>query len=47
MNHPREVGQGLLEYGLLIVIVAILVLALVLFFGQGTGNLFSNITTIV
>jgi Flp pilus assembly pilin Flp len=36
-------GQGLLEYGLVIVFVAIVVIILLVIFGGSVGNLFSNI----
>lgn len=38
---PR--GQGLLEYGLVIIFVAIVVIVLLVVFGGGVGNMFSNI----
>lgn len=38
---PR--GQGLLEYGLIIIFVAIVVMVALLVFGAGVGNMFSNI----
>lgn len=38
---PR--GQGLLEYGLIIIFVAIVVMVVMLVFGTGVGNMFSNI----
>ncbi len=38
---PR--GQGLLEYGLVIVFIAIVVIVLLVVFGGSVGNLFSNI----
>ena len=42
---PRrsEKGQGMLEYGLIIILVAILVMVLLLVLGPGTGNMFSNV----
>ena len=36
-------GQGLLEYSLAIVLVAIIVVVVVALLGSSTGNLFSNI----
>jgi pilus assembly protein Flp/PilA len=41
---PGERGQGMLEYGLLIVLVAIIVMVLLVVVGSGTGNMFSNVT---
>lgn len=39
---PSERGQGLLEYGLIIVLVAVIVMLVLLALGPSTGNLFSN-----
>ena len=36
-------GQGLLEYGVIIVLVAIVVMAVLLLLGPSIGNMFSNI----
>jgi pilus assembly protein Flp/PilA len=36
-------GQGLLEYALLLVLVAIVVIIIVQLLGPATGNLFSNV----
>lgn len=36
-------GQGLLEYGLVIIFVAIVVIILLVVFGGSVGNMFSNI----
>ena len=41
---PGEHGQGMLEYGLLIILVAIIVMVLLVVIGSGTGNMFSNVT---
>ncbi len=41
--HPHEEGQGLLEYALLIILVAIVVLIIVALFGGAVGNLYSNV----
>ena len=35
-------GQGLLEYGMLIILVAVLVFAAIALLGPSTGNLFSD-----
>lgn len=37
-----EEGQGLLEYGLVIVLVAIIVVAILLLLGPTIGNLYST-----
>jgi pilus assembly protein Flp/PilA len=40
---PREEAQGLVEYALIIVLVAVVVLVLVAVFGPSLGNMYSNI----
>jgi pilus assembly protein Flp/PilA len=40
---PREKGQGLVEYALILVLVAIVVIAILLFLGPVVGNVFSQI----
>ena len=40
---PREKGQGLVEYALILVLVAIVVIAILLILGPVVGNVFSNI----
>jgi len=40
---PREEGQGLVEYGLILVLVAIIVIAILALLGPTIGSLFSNI----
>jgi pilus assembly protein Flp/PilA len=42
-KQHNERGQGMLEYGMIIVLVAILVMVLLLVLGPGTGNMFSNV----
>ena len=42
---PREKGQGLVEYALILVLVAIVVIAILLVLGPVVGNVFSNIVT--
>ncbi|MFQ5943689.1 MAG: pilus assembly protein [Anaerolineales bacterium] len=43
MNFSSRKGQGLLEYGMLIVLIAIVVMLLLLVLGPEVGNLFSNV----
>ena len=38
-------GQGLVEYGMLIVLVAVTVILVLALLGPGVGNLFSNIVS--
>jgi len=40
---PREEGQGLVEYALILALVALVVIVMVTVFGPAVGNLFSNI----
>ena len=40
---PREEGQGLVEYALIILFIAIVVVAALLIFGPAVGNLYSTI----
>jgi pilus assembly protein Flp/PilA len=40
---PREKGQGLVEYALILVLVAIVVIAILLLLGPIIGNVFSNV----
>jgi pilus assembly protein Flp/PilA len=42
---PREEGQGLVEYALILVLVAIVVIAILTVLGPQIGNVFSDITT--
>ncbi len=41
---PREEGQGLVEYALILILVAIVVVAIVALMGPQIGNIFSRIT---
>ena len=40
---PREKGQGLVEYALILVLVAIVVIAVLMLMGPIIGNTFSSI----
>ena len=40
---PHEEGQGLVEYALILVLVAIVVIAVLMVLGPTIGNIFSNI----
>jgi pilus assembly protein Flp/PilA len=40
---PREEGQGLVEYALILVLVAIVVIIILALLGPAIGNVFSNI----
>lgn len=41
----REEGQGLVEYGLILVLVAVVVIAILLLLGPIVGNMFSTIVS--
>jgi pilus assembly protein Flp/PilA len=45
MYLPREEGQGLVEYGLILVFVAIVVIAVLTVLGPQIANVFSRITS--
>jgi len=45
MYLPREEGQGLVEYALILVLVAIVVIAILAVLGPRIGNVFSQITS--
>ena len=40
---PTEKGQGLIEYALILVLVAMIVMVMLLMLGPAIGNMFSNI----
>ena len=44
MYLPREEGQGLVEYALILVLVAIVVIAILLLVGPQVANIFSKVT---
>ncbi len=44
MYLPREEGQGLVEYALILVLVAIVVIAILALMGPQIANAFSKIT---
>jgi len=44
LYQPREEGQGLVEYALILVLVAVVVIAILTVLGPAIGNIFSNIT---
>jgi pilus assembly protein Flp/PilA len=41
--QPKEKGQGLVEYALILVLVAIVVIVVLVILGPAIGNVFSNI----
>jgi pilus assembly protein Flp/PilA len=40
---PREEGQGLTEYAMILILIAIIVLGALLVLGPQVGNMFSSI----
>jgi len=45
LHAVSEDGQGLIEYGLLIFLASIIVIAVLVLFGPQTGSIFSAVTT--
>ena len=43
--HPGERGQGLIEYAIILVLVAVVVIAIVRLIGPKVGNTFSMINS--
>jgi len=44
---PREEGQGLVEYALILVLVAIVVIVILALLGPAIGDVFSNIISMI
>jgi pilus assembly protein Flp/PilA len=44
---PRESGQGMVEYGLIIALVAVAVIVALVALGGGLGTLFNNVANTV
>ncbi|MCZ7542016.1 MAG: Flp family type IVb pilin [Anaerolineae bacterium] len=42
---PREEGQGLVEYALILVLVAVVVIVILALLGPAIGNIFSEIVS--
>ena len=45
MYLPREEGQGLVEYALILVLVAVVVIAILTLLGPQIANIFSQVTS--
>ena len=43
--YPQEKGQGLVEYAIIVVFVAIVVIAIMRLVGPRVGNIFSTINS--
>lgn len=44
-NHER--GQGLMEYALILVLIAVVIVAILTVLGPQIGNLYSRVTTAI
>jgi pilus assembly protein Flp/PilA len=44
---PREEGQGLVEYALILVLVAVVVILILVLLGPIIGNAYSNVVSIM
>jgi len=42
---PRDDGQGLVEYALILILVALMVIVILVLLGPGIGNIFSNVVS--
>ena len=45
MRKLHEVGQGLMEYSLLIVLIAVLVMVVLYFIGPSAGNMLADVAS--
>jgi pilus assembly protein Flp/PilA len=45
MSVVQESGQGLVEYAMILVLVAVAVVAILVFLGPTVGNLYSTVST--
>ena len=45
LNKEGQQGQGLMEYALVLVLVAVVVIAIITLFGPAVGNMYSRITS--
>ena len=43
--YPQEKGQGLVEYAIIMVLVAVVVIAVVRMLGPKIGNVFSSVNS--
>ncbi|MEA1978499.1 MAG: pilus assembly protein [Chloroflexota bacterium] len=43
MNHLYQRGQGLVEYAMIMILVAIIVIIILALFGSSVGNMFSSV----
>jgi pilus assembly protein Flp/PilA len=45
--RPAERGQGLVEYALILVLVAMVVFIMLLLFGPALANTYSNVVSVI
>ena len=45
LYQPREEGQGLVDYALILVLVAFVVISILAWLGPAIGNIFSRIVS--
>jgi pilus assembly protein Flp/PilA len=46
-NHPEKDGQGIIEYALIMIFVAVVVIIVMVFIGPSMGNVYSNIISAI
>jgi pilus assembly protein Flp/PilA len=44
---PKESGQGLVEYALILILVAVVVIVILALLGPAIGNIFSNVMSLI
>jgi pilus assembly protein Flp/PilA len=47
LHAPQERGQGLVEYALIMIMVAIVVIAILALLGPAIGHVFSNLIPLI
>ena len=47
LYKPSEKGQGLIEYALILILVAVVVLVILTLLGPAIGNTFSNVVSMI
>ncbi|RPJ51860.1 MAG: pilus assembly protein [Chloroflexi bacterium] len=47
LSSPKESGQGLVEYALILILVAVVVIVILALLGPAIGNIFSNVMTLI
>jgi pilus assembly protein Flp/PilA len=45
MHYSKEKGQGILEYALLLIFVAFVIIVVLVLLGPAIGNIYSNINS--